>query len=96
MISAQKEECLEKKDRKWPWSVVYTLVITVVVIFWLLYFPQDLQALFSETSALSGDNVLQSHTTLASLLLEREDQDMEAIRQLSLKIPKQTSKKCRC
>ena len=30
MISALKEESLEKKDRKWPWSVVYILVIIVV------------------------------------------------------------------
>ena len=78
-----------------------TLLLHVVqTLPWLTYFVsyhplQDVKALFSETSALSGDNVLQSHTTLASLLLEREDQDMEVIRQSAVKLSKE-HKKCRC
>ncbi|XP_011403598.1 PREDICTED: ras and EF-hand domain-containing protein homolog [Amphimedon queenslandica] len=57
----------------------------------------ELRALFSETSAKSGDNVLQSHTTLASLLLERENQDMEAIRRSALRLDKnEQRRKCKC
>ena len=53
--------------------------------------------MFSETSALSGDNVIQAHTTLASLLLRRENQDIEDIKRSALRLDKlQQKKNCRC
>ena len=44
---------------------------------------QELQTLFSETSALSGDNVVQAHSTLAQLLLARENADLQEIKELA-------------
>lgn len=53
--------------------------------------------MFSETSALSGDNVVQAHTMLASLLLERENKDIEHIKQSALRLDTlQEKKKCKC
>ena len=57
---------------------------------------QEQHALFSEMSALSGDNVLQGHTTLAQLLLARENADLQAFKVHSLKLSGAPAKKCKC
>lgn len=54
---------------------------------------QELQAMFSETSALSGDNVLQAHSTLARLLLARENADLQEIKKNAVA---ENSEKSRC
>ena len=51
-----------------------------------LFSLQELSALFSETSALSGDNVLHSQATLANLLLERQNNEIERIRSSMLQL----------
>ena len=57
--------------------------------------PQELSALFSETSASSGDNVLQSQATLASLLLERQNSEIYRIRSSMLQLDNtDENKKC--
>ena len=48
--------------------------------------------MFSEMSALSGDNVLQSHTTLAQLLLARENADLQEMK----KAPLENAEKSKC
>ena len=50
--------------------------------------------MFSETSALSGDNVLQAHSTLASLLLAREDADLLQFKSSSAARQSNNRKKC--
>ena len=58
---------------------------------------QELHALFSEMSALSGDNVLQAHTTLAQLLLTKENEHLEKIKNKALELtPSNHKKKCFC
>ena len=58
---------------------------------------QELHAMFSEMSALSGTNVLQAHHTLASLLLARENEELEKARKVSLTLNTQSQKKrCFC
>ena len=56
---------------------------------------QEMNALFSEASALSGDNVVSAHSTLATLLLERENNHLEAVKQTALNLDK-ANNKCRC
>jgi small GTP-binding protein len=58
----------------------------------------EFRALFSETSALSGDNVVQAHVTLATLLLERENNDIDAIRRSALRLNtnSEEKRKCKC
>lgn len=50
--------------------------------------------MFSETSALSGDNVLQAHSTLAQLLLARENADLQEMKKPPL--PDRGKSKCGC
>ena len=58
---------------------------------------QDLHAMFSEMSALSGTNVMQAHQTLASLLLSRENEELEKARKASLSLNAQSQKRrCYC
>ena len=53
--------------------------------------------MFSEMSALSGTNVMQAHQTLASLLLARENEELEKARKASLDINAQSQKRrCFC
>ncbi len=52
--------------------------------------------MFSETSALSGDNVLQAHSTLAQLLLAREDADLKELKKRSLAARREQKSKCSC
>lgn len=58
--------------------------------------PQELSALFSEASALSGDNVLRSQATLGNLLLERQNTEIDKIRRSMLQLHKSDGKKCHC
>ena len=58
---------------------------------------QELRAMFSEMSALSGTNVLQAHHTLANLLLARENEELEMARKASLYLNAQSQKRrCYC
>lgn len=50
--------------------------------------------MFSETSALSGDNVLQAHDTLARLLLARENADLQEMRKAAPQDPQKS--RCGC
>ena len=52
--------------------------------------------MFSETSALSGDNVLQAHSTLAQLLLAREDADLREFKKHSLASRQEQKSSCSC
>ena len=61
-----------------------------------LFFCQELHALFSEMSALSGDNVLQAHTTLAQLLLKRENEHLEQVKNKALELTSENKRKCFC
>jgi hypothetical protein len=48
-------------------------------------------------SALSGDNVLQAHTTLAQLLLTRENEHLENLKNKAIEITAASKhKKCSC
>ena len=60
------------------------------------YIMQTLQAMFSETSALSGDNILQAHSTLANLLLGQQDSDLMEFKKLSAARRENDSNKCSC
>ncbi len=73
-------------------AIRYVCYITVCTL------PQELQALFSEMSALSGDNVLQAHTTLGSLLLARENDQLERAKKTAIKLAQEGGQKktCRC
>ncbi len=88
-------------------GVIYCQVISIlkvtILFIWELSIEnsvcvcvQELQAMFSETSALSGDNVLQAHSTLAQLLLAREDADLKELKKRSLAARREQKSKCSC
>ena len=55
--------------------------------------------MFAEMSALSGDNVMQAHTTLAQLLLARENEEIEKAKRSALELnsrERSRAKKCAC
>ena len=55
--------------------------------------------MFSEMSALSGDNVMQAHTTLGQLLLARENEEIEKAKRSVLELNSREgarAKKCAC
>lgn len=55
--------------------------------------------MFSEMSALSGDNVVQAHTTLAQLLLARENEEIEKAKRAAIELNSRgsaRSKRCAC
>ena len=52
--------------------------------------------MFSEMSALSGDNVLHAHSTLAHLLLAREDADLRELKNRSMAAGQEQTSRCSC
>ena len=86
MTALQIGRCHVKRDKVWPWYVG-GVSLTIVMLLCPTHFSsflcynsfrsQELGVLFSEVSALSGDNVLHSQALLASLLVERQSAEID-------------------
>ena len=62
----------------------------------LILTPQGLNAVFAETSAFSGSNVMEAHANLAQLLLQKEDDAILSTKKLLTQPTPARNKFCAC